>query len=142
MGQPVLGRTASNRVTWAATTRQPSAVRSHVCIWRPNLPDETRRYSQLAVAKSVELAGLYLEDLNHIAGFSAVALQQQAPPLGPWVPAFALHREFGQGGQARFGVFAHGTIDKAAPAGRPAAQGLLRRIQNRLEGLAMATSLQ
>ena len=53
MGQPVLGSTASNRVTWAATTRQPSAVRSQVCIWRPNLPDETRRYSQLAVAKSV-----------------------------------------------------------------------------------------
>ena len=70
-----------------------------------------------------------------------VALQQQAPPFGSWVPAFALHREFGQGGQARFGVFAHGTIDKAAPAGRPAAQGLLRRIQNRLEGLSMAASL-
>jgi len=32
----------------------------------------------LAVSKSAEIAGLYLEDLNLIAGFSAVALQQQA----------------------------------------------------------------
>ena len=70
-----------------------------------------------------------------------VALQQQAPPLGPWVPPFALHREFGQGGQACFGVFAHGTINKAAPAGCPAAQGLLRRIENLFEGLAMAAPL-
>jgi hypothetical protein len=71
-----------------------------------------------------------------------MALQQQAPTLGPWVPPFACHREFGQGGEARFGVFAFGSIDKAAPAGRPAAKGLLCRIQNRFEGLAMAAPLQ
>lgn len=39
----------------------------------------TRAFLQyLAVAKAVDLAGLYLEDLNLIAGFSAIALAQQA----------------------------------------------------------------
>ncbi|PKQ15298.1 MAG: hypothetical protein CVT67_10355 [Actinobacteria bacterium HGW-Actinobacteria-7] len=45
---------------------------------KPTKAFTTAFMNYLGVVKSVEMAGLYLEDLNQIAGFSAIALQQYA----------------------------------------------------------------
>jgi hypothetical protein len=37
--------------TWALTTRQPSGIRTQVCVWRPRLPDSSRWNFVLAVAR-------------------------------------------------------------------------------------------
>src|SRR4051794_41166611 len=40
-------------LTCAATTRQPSGKRTHVCCWRPTLPGAPARYTRVeATAKS------------------------------------------------------------------------------------------
>lgn len=41
-----------NQDTCAATMRQPSGRRIHVCIWRPGRPESSLRNSVLAVATS------------------------------------------------------------------------------------------
>ena len=44
---------ASIRLTWAATTRQPSGILTQVCIWRPIFPGTLSRSNKVeAVAKS------------------------------------------------------------------------------------------
>lgn len=73
---------ATLKVLVSNTLKQAIAQSSYEALANPETPPTkafTRAFMDyLAVAKSAELAGLYLEDLNHIAGFSAVALQQQA----------------------------------------------------------------
>lgn len=73
---------ATLQVLVSNTLKQAIAQSAYEALANPEA-EPTKAFTRafmdyLAIAKSVELAGLYLEDLNHIAGFSAVALQQQA----------------------------------------------------------------